>query len=66
MQGFDLVHVERQLAMEVGAAGQVETDEAAAADEADDLEFEAFTERIPAIGTPVLVILEPVLPPKKK
>jgi hypothetical protein len=32
----------------------------------DDLEFEAFTERIPPVGTPVLVILEPVVPPKKK
>jgi hypothetical protein len=32
----------------------------------DDLEFEAFTERIPAEDTRVLVILEPVLPPPKK
>jgi hypothetical protein len=32
----------------------------------DDLMFEAWTERIPAEKTPVLVILEPVLPPKKK
>ena len=31
-----------------------------------DLDFEAFTEHIPALDTPVLVILEPVLPPKKK
>jgi hypothetical protein len=32
----------------------------------DDLVFEAFTDRIPALETPVIVILEPVLPPKKK
>jgi hypothetical protein len=32
----------------------------------DDLQYEAFTERIPAEKTPVQVILEPVLPPKKK
>jgi hypothetical protein len=32
----------------------------------DELEFEANTERIPALGTPVTVILEPVLSPKKK
>jgi hypothetical protein len=32
----------------------------------DDLEFEAFTERIPPEDTRVLVILEPVLPPPKK
>ena len=35
----------------------------------DDLAFEAHTDRIPALETPVLVILEPVLPkilPKKK
>lgn len=32
----------------------------------DDLLFEAWTERIPALETPVLVILEPVLPAKKK
>jgi hypothetical protein len=31
-----------------------------------DLLFEAFTERIPPLETPVLVILEPVLPPKEK
>ncbi len=30
-----------------------------------ELEFEAFTERIPEIGTPVTVILEPVLEKKK-
>ena len=33
---------------------------------ADDLDFEAFSERIPALETPVVVILEPVLPPKKQ
>jgi hypothetical protein len=32
----------------------------------DELEFECYTERIPALGTPVTVILEPVLTPKKK
>jgi hypothetical protein len=32
----------------------------------DDLAFEAHTERIPALETPVLVILEPVLPKKKQ
>lgn len=32
----------------------------------DDLAFEAHTERIPALDTPVLVILEPVLDKKKK
>jgi hypothetical protein len=32
----------------------------------DDLDFEAFTERIPPLDTAVLVILEPVLPLKKK
>src|SRR4029077_14227113 len=32
----------------------------------DDLMFEAYTERIPALETPVLVILEPVLKGKKK
>jgi hypothetical protein len=31
----------------------------------DDLVFEAFTDHIPALETPVVVILEPVLPPKK-
>ncbi len=31
-----------------------------------ELEFEAFTERIPPLGTPVTVILEPVLETKKK
>jgi hypothetical protein len=31
----------------------------------DDLAFEANTDRIPALETPVLVILEPVLPKKK-
>lgn len=31
----------------------------------DDLVFEAWTERIPALETPVVVILEPVLPVKK-
>jgi len=31
-----------------------------------DLEYEAHTERIPALGSPVVVILEPVLPAKKK
>jgi hypothetical protein len=32
----------------------------------DELLFEAFTERIPPLDTPVRVILEPVLPPKMK
>jgi len=32
----------------------------------DDLQFEAFTERIPAVETPVQVVLEPVLKSKKK
>jgi len=32
----------------------------------DDLDFEAFTERIPPEGTNVVVILEPVLAPKNK
>jgi hypothetical protein len=32
----------------------------------DDLDFEAFTEHIPELNTPVLVILEPVLAAKKK
>ena len=31
----------------------------------DELAFEAFTERIPPIGTPVTVILEPVLEKNK-
>jgi hypothetical protein len=31
-----------------------------------ELEFEAFTERVPPLGTPVTVILEPVLETKKK
>ncbi len=31
-----------------------------------ELEFEAFTERIPPVGTPVTVILEPVLEAKKE
>jgi hypothetical protein len=32
----------------------------------DDLDFEAFTERIPPEGTNVIVILEPMVPAKKK
>jgi hypothetical protein len=32
----------------------------------DDLAYEANTERIPALETPVLIILEPVLPKKKQ
>jgi hypothetical protein len=32
----------------------------------EELAFEAYTERIPPIDTPVLVILEPVLKPKKQ
>jgi hypothetical protein len=37
----------------------------ASSDKNDDLQFEAFTDRIPPLETPVLVILEPVLPKKK-
>jgi hypothetical protein len=32
----------------------------------DELAFEAHTQRIPPVGTPVTIILEPVLPAKKK
>jgi hypothetical protein len=32
----------------------------------DDLQFEAYTDRIPPLETPVLVILEPVLKGPKK
>jgi hypothetical protein len=32
----------------------------------DELEFEANSDRVPALGTPVTVILEPVLPAKKQ
>ena len=32
----------------------------------DDLDFEAFTDRIPALDTKVIVILEPVPPAKKQ
>jgi len=38
----------------------------ASSDKAESLDFEAFTERIPPLETPVLLILEPVLPAKKK
>ena len=38
----------------------------ASSKENEDLVFEAWTERIPPLDTPVVVILEPVVPAKKK